>query len=235
MSQSGRQLSAHRDLVDPFRASHPYHHRIWFHEQMKSSRGMMMTCSPMASIDLLARDLRQIIEGPVITENSGPLSDKKMSSSIYYAGGWLWEGFREIRTMHLQQQQEEREEKEKRKREEEDERQRQQVKALQEAMANRKRSLSNQQQQQDHHHHPPLHPASAVASSLLAPPPPMAAQAAAYGFMNNGFPMAPVAAMAPAYYSGQMMGQYRPPPPVFMGQHIHAAASVVAPTPHPPV
>lgn len=204
LSQSGRQLSAHRDLVDPFRASHLYH-RIWFHGRMDCSKGIF--CSPIASIDLLARDLRQIIEGPAITENSGPVSDKKMSSSIY-VGGWLWEGFREVRQIHLKQQQEEEE-------------QRQQVKALQEATAKRKRSLSNHQLD---HHHP--QPAAATvtlhsgASSLLINPPPMAAQAA-YGFMN-GFPV-PVAAMTPAYYSSQMMGQYRPPPPVFMGQQIHAA------------
>ena len=196
LSQSGKQLSAHRDLVDPFRASHPYH-RIWFHGRMDCSKGIF--CSPIASIDLLARDLRQIIEGPAITENSGPVSDKKMSSSIY-VGGWLWEGFREVRQIHLKQQQQQQEE--------------EQVKALQEATANRKRSLSN------HHPQPAatatLHPA---ASSLLIHPP-MAAQAA-YSFMN-GFPV-PVAAMAPTYYSSQMMGQYRPPPPVFMGQQIHAA------------
>ena len=206
VSQSGKQLSAHRDLVDPFRASHPYH-RIWFHGRMECSKGIF--CSPIASIDLLARDLRQIIEGPAITENSGPVSDKKMSSSIY-VGGWLWKGFREVRQIHLKQQQEKKEE------------QRQQVKALQEATANRKRGLSNHQQDHHHHHHPQtaatvtLHPA---ASSLLINPP-MAAQAA-YSFMN-GFPV-PVAAMAPTYYSSQMMGQYRPPPPVFMGQQIHAA------------
>jgi hypothetical protein len=174
---------------------------------MDCSKGMF--CSPIASIDLLARDLRQIIEGPAITENSGPVSDKKMSSSIY-VGGWLWEGFREVRRIHLKQQQQQQEEEE----------ERQRVKALQEATTNRKRSLSNHHQQDLHPHQQQpaatvtLHPA---ASSLLIHPP-MAAQAA-YGFMN-GFPV-PVAAMAPAYYSAQMMGQYRPPPPVFMGQQIH--------------
>lgn len=223
LSQSGRQLSVHRDLIDPFRASsHPYpcYHRTWFNERMKrGSRGSMCD-SPMVSMDLLARDLRQIIEGPAITENSSyhgvMLSDKKMTSSIY-VGGWLWAGFREVQRMHLKQQQQQQQQREKEEKEKEEQRRQQQVKALQEATVNRKRSLSNQQQQQDH----PLpaatlHPTTTTVASnqLLIPPSPMAAQAA-YGFMN-GFPV-------PAYYSGQMMGQYRPPPPVFMGQQIGPA------------
>jgi len=199
-SQSGRQLNAHRDLVDPFSASQPYH-RIWFHERMKSfSQRVGLSC-PIASIDLLVRDLRQIIEGPSITENSGPLSDKKLSSSIYF-GGWLWEGFREIQRRHLKQEEQERQSK---------------------TAANRKRSLSTLLD----HTQPPteteaLHPVASVTSNLIVPP--MTAQATGFqgiGFMN-GFPV-PVAAMAPTYYSGQMMGHYRPPPPVFMGQQIHAA------------
>lgn len=222
LSQSGRQLSVHRDMVDPFRASsHPYpcYHRIWFNERMKRGSRSSMCDSPMVSMDLLARDLRQIIEGPAITENSSyhgvMLSDKKMTSSIY-VGGWLWEGFREVQRMHLkEQQQQQQQQREKEEKEKEEQRQ-QQVKALQEASVNRKRSLSNQQQQDHPLPAATLHPATTTVASnqLLIPPSPMAAQAA-YGFMN-GFPV-------PAYYSGQMMGQYRPPPPVFMGQQIGPA------------